>query len=289
MRSSASDEDGEQCSFAGQLESFLNVAPGDVPDRVLAVWRSAFTERILAYRREHGLADAPRPPAVILQRMVTPRAAGVAFSADPVSGRRGVAVVSAVRGYGDALVAGLADADTWRVGSRRRDPSADRRGAASECRSDRRSGARRRRARTGRRHVCSAVPRTSSGRSPIALVLLQSRPITSLRAMADPDGRLAIWDNSNIVESYSGVTTPLTFSFTREIYQPVYRQFCRMMGVPERVIDAARRHVPEHARPRPRPPLLQPPELVPHARAAAGLSPEPPVHGTDDGRRGASA
>ncbi len=41
----------------------------------------------------------------------------------------------------------------------------------------------------------------------------------------------AIWDNSNIVESYNGVTLPLTFSFVREIYPPVYRQFCRMMGV----------------------------------------------------------
>ena len=51
-----------------------------------------------------------------------------------------------------------------------------------------------------------------------------------------PTRALAIWDNSNIVESYSGVTTPLTFSFAREIYEYVYRQFCRMMGVPERVI-----------------------------------------------------
>ena len=51
--------------------------------------------------------------------------------------------------------------------------------------------------------------------------------------------RLVIWDNSNIVESYSGVTTPLTFSFASEIYEHVYRQFCRMMGVPER---ADRRH-----------------------------------------------
>ena len=56
--------------------------------------------------------------------------------------------------------------------------------------------------------------------------------------MPDPDGRLAIWDNSNIVESYSGVTTPLTFSFAQEIYEYVYQQFCRMMGVPERTIAA---------------------------------------------------
>ncbi len=237
VRSSACDEDGDVCSFAGQLESFLNVAPGDVLDRVLAVWRSAYSNRILAYRREHGLGLAPRPPAVILQQMVAPQAAGVAFSADPVSGRRGVAVVSAVHGYGDVLVAGLADADTWRVG---------RGGEILQ--------------RTVAGHPSNAVltddqvravaglarqaARLFGGPQDIEwaiadrLVLLQSRPITSIRTMADPDGAIAIWDNSNIVESYSGITTPLTFSFTREIYPPVYRQFCRMMGVSGRMIAA---------------------------------------------------
>ena len=54
----------------------------------------------------------------------------------------------------------------------------------------------------------------------------------------DPDAPLTIWDNSNIVESYSGVTTPLTFSFVREIYAYVYQRFCRLMGVPPGVIAA---------------------------------------------------
>src|SRR5204862_5339658 len=47
-------------------------------------------------------------------------------------------------------------------------------------------------------------------------------------------GFLNIWDNSNIIESYSGVTTPLTFSFAREVYEAVYRQFCRLLRVPSR-------------------------------------------------------
>src|SRR2546423_1081957 len=87
-----------------------------------------------------------------------------------------------------------------------------------------------------RRRGTSAAPRTSNGR--LRIVCFFSSPIPSLRAMPDPDGRLAIWDNSNIVESYSGVTTPLTFSFAQEIYEYVYQQFCRMMGVPERTIAA---------------------------------------------------
>ena len=68
------------------------------------------------------------------------------------------------------------------------------------------------------------------------LWVLQSRPITTLRGLDDPDGRLALWDNSNIVESYGGVTTPLTFSFARKAYSEVYAQFCRFMGVPEATI-----------------------------------------------------
>ncbi|MGH2362189.1 MAG: PEP-utilizing enzyme, partial [bacterium] len=70
------------------------------------------------------------------------------------------------------------------------------------------------------------------------LYLLQSRPITSLSRIGDPDGALNLWDNSNIAESYGGVTTPLTFSFARRAYEEVYRQFCRMMRVPPATIAA---------------------------------------------------
>jgi len=65
------------------------------------------------------------------------------------------------------------------------------------------------------------------------LFMLQSRPITSLGQIADPDSTLLVWDNSNISESYCGVTTPLTYSFARYIYEEVYWQFCRLLGVPE--------------------------------------------------------
>lgn len=258
VRSSAHDEDGASHSFAGQLESFLNVALEDVAERVQDVWRSALAPRVLAYQRERGLRRSERPPAVIVQRMILPRAAGVAFSADPVSGRRGVAVVSAVHGLGSSLVSGEAEADTWLI---------DRRGAIIERRvgpKDRMHGPDSAEAGGVRsmnvplhlieRPVLSdeevlavaALARTAHRRFgrpqdiewAIAdrLALLQSRPITSLRALPDPDAPLALWDNSNIVESYSGITTPLTFSFARDIYQHVYQQFCRVMGVSERVI-----------------------------------------------------
>ena len=69
------------------------------------------------------------------------------------------------------------------------------------------------------------------------VLLLQSRPITTLAGLADPDGGRRIWDNSNIAESYSGVTTPLTFSFARTVYEEVYRQFCGILAVPRARVE----------------------------------------------------
>ena len=238
VRSSACDEDGVQHSFAGQLASFLNVAPEEAAARVRDVWRSAFDKRALRYRRERGLPASPRPPAVILQRMVEARVAGVAFSADPVSGRRGVAVVSAVRGLGAALVSGEVDAHTWHVS---RDGTILERHISKTSRkidgpvlTDEQVQEVAVLAATAERLF--GCPQDIEWAIGDRLMLLQSRPITSLRSDQDEDAPPIIWDNSNIVESYSGVTTPLTFSFAREIYPPVYREFCRMMGVPRRVI-----------------------------------------------------
>lgn len=255
VRSSALDEDGSGHSFAGQLDSFLWVLPADVPARVADVWRSGFSERIRAYRRERNLPPVPRPPAVLIQRMVNADAAGVAFSADPVSGRRSVAVVAAVYGLGTALVGGDADADTWKVGNT--GSIMERAVVAKTMRHIPAPG-------SGEGVQAEPVPDTLIN-SPVLtdtevvavaelarkaqvwagrpqdiewarengnLYLLQSRPITTLATLADPEGNLNVWDNSNIAESYNGVTTPLTFTFARNAYEHVYRAFCRLLSVP---------------------------------------------------------
>lgn len=262
VRSSASDEDGAQHSFAGQLDSFLFVSAAEVAAKVAAVWRSGFGDRLLAYRREHKLGSTLRPPTVLVQRMVKADAAGVAFGGDPVSGRRRLAVVSAVLGLGTSLVSGDADADTYHVdgdGSIVERVVADKRvthracpghgeGVEAVAVTDDQT---RRPALTDEQvqSVADLVRRTGRhfGRPQDIewaieagqLYLLQSRPITSLARMADPDGIINIWDNSNIAESYNGITTPLTFSFARRAYEEVYRQFCRMLSVPEAKITAS--------------------------------------------------
>ncbi|MGA7951707.1 MAG: PEP/pyruvate-binding domain-containing protein, partial [Thiobacillaceae bacterium] len=260
VRSSALEEDSAAHSFAGQLESYLNVGPDAVAAQVAQVWRSGFSERIVTYRMQAGLPALPNAPAVIVQRMVVGEVSGVAFSADPVSGRRGVVVISALPGLGTALVSGEASADTWRVGRdgaiiersiaqkgliHRPDPgSADgirvlqlpEEQASQPCLDDDWIAQVASLALAAERHFGRPqdIEWTISGRH---LSLLQSRPITGLAERPDPDGRRAIWDNSNIIESYSGITTPLTFSFARRAYEYVYREFCRIMRVPPALIE----------------------------------------------------
>lgn len=240
VRSSAADEDGAGHSFAGQFASFLNVEATDVPARVADVRASAGADRVIAYRRERGL-DGPAPtPAAIVQRMLVPEAAGVAFSSDPVSGRRGVQVVAAVPGLGEALVSGEAEGDAYEVA---RDGAVLvrrlRQDASSRVLTDAQvtaiaALARRAADRFGRAQDIEWA--IEGGR----LWLLQARPITTLTAVPDPDGARRIFDNSNIAESYGGITTPLTFSFARTVYAEVYRQFCVLLAVPRPLVDDRR-------------------------------------------------
>jgi len=253
VRSSALDEDGVQHSFAGQLDSFLNMPPDEVVDKVVAVWCSAFSERILAYRRERGLALVPQAPAVLIQRMVKADVSGVAFSADPVTGRRNVAVVGAVNGLGMALVSGEVDADTYYVNGQGQ--IIERQLAVKQSKNGRMTNGEWREKWNGKspalndsqvQGVADLVRRTEQifghpqdiewAIEGEQLFLLQSRPITTLAHLLDPEGVLNLWDNSNIAESYPGVTTPLTFSFARRAYEEVYRQFCHLMGVPKGTI-----------------------------------------------------
>ena len=96
VRSSATAEDLEEASFAGQQDTFLNVR--GAPALLAAVrecWASLWTERAVAYRASHGIDPAEVALAVVVQRMVEAEAAGVMFTANPTNGRRDELVLSA--------------------------------------------------------------------------------------------------------------------------------------------------------------------------------------------------
>jgi phosphoenolpyruvate synthase/pyruvate phosphate dikinase len=125
VRSSGVDEDLSGASYAGQYETVLGVAAADLPAAVRRCWASGFAHHVAAYRS--ALTAPPGPAmAVLVQPLVPAEAAGVAFSADPVTGDRDTVVVNAVRGPGDRLVNGTASPDEWEVrgstATRRRTP-----------------------------------------------------------------------------------------------------------------------------------------------------------------------
>ena len=99
VRSSGVDEDLPGASYAGQYESVLGVPAGELAAAVRRCWASAFTRHVAAYRRSRGAGRDPAM-AVLVQPMVAAEAAGVAFSADPVTGDRDTVVVNAVCGSG---------------------------------------------------------------------------------------------------------------------------------------------------------------------------------------------
>jgi phosphohistidine swiveling domain-containing protein len=115
VRSSAIGEDGAETSFAGQHETVLDVRGVDaITDAVLRCWRSASSERAVAYRKEHGVSERPRV-GVLVQELVAANAAAIAFSADPVTGDRGTIVIDATSGLGEAIASGSVTPDTYAV------------------------------------------------------------------------------------------------------------------------------------------------------------------------------
>jgi pyruvate,water dikinase len=116
VRSSATAEDLPTASFAGQQDTYLNVV--GVPEilrHVSRCWASLFTERAVTYRLRNGFDHRKVQMAVVVQQMVIPRAAGILFTADPVTSNRKVVSIEASFGLGEALVAGLVNPDVYKV------------------------------------------------------------------------------------------------------------------------------------------------------------------------------
>lgn len=250
VRSSAVGEDGAQHSFAGLYQTILGVADEAALRAAVAACRaSADTERVRAYLQAGRLPATP--VAVVVQELVEGDASGVLFTRDP-DWPEG-SLLSASWGLGEGVVSGAVPADTWhvladgeqvaRIASKDRAvrlvdgvpaevdvPAADR---DRPCLDGAQVAAL---VALGRRvEAALGVPLdlewTLRGGEP---VLLQARPIT----LALPAGRRMLWDNSNIIESYYGPTSPLTYSFASRAYTQVYQLFCEVMGVAPDVVAA---------------------------------------------------
>ena len=115
VRSSGVEEDSVADSFAGIHETRLNVGPKDVPEAVRGCWASAISPAALAYRRARHLTTENVRIAVLIQRMIQPIASGVAFTVNPISGRKDELLINSVFGLGEALVSGQVEPDEFKI------------------------------------------------------------------------------------------------------------------------------------------------------------------------------
>ncbi len=116
VRSSATAEDLPAASFAGQQDTYLNVVGlAAILRHVSRCWASLFTERAVTYRLRNGFDHRKVHMAVVVQQMLFPQAAGICLTADPVTSNRKVVSIEASFGLGEALVAGLVNADVYKV------------------------------------------------------------------------------------------------------------------------------------------------------------------------------
>ncbi|OZM82584.1 PEP/pyruvate-binding domain-containing protein [Pseudonocardia sp. MH-G8] len=238
VRSSATAEDLPGASFAGQQDTFLDVSGADdVIDAVRRCWASLWTARAISYRRREGIGPGDVALAVVVQELVDADAAGVLFTADPVTGATGRMVVNATWGLGESLVGGhvtpdelVLDAATGAVRERRTGDKAVMTVRTPEGPVERPVPDDRRAAPVlddagaaalvvlGRR-IATHYGRPMDvewTRSRGEFAIVQARPITGLR---DPwnesrDGDY-LWTNTNLGEAIPDVMTPSTWSLVQ--------------------------------------------------------------------------
>jgi pyruvate,water dikinase len=265
VRSSALGEDSKEFSYAGMLDTCLfRRTEDEICDAVVSCWASIYSDRAVAYRNMRSIPQDKVSMAVVVQEMIDGQASGVTFTVNPGTKYEDEMLVTSVFGLGEGLVSGTLDSDQFVVLKKPGYPvietnlankveklvfdtekaygtitvEVDEKQAGKSSLSDMQI---REIAEVCHKIECSykGVPQdiewtiTKDGK----IKILQARPVTTIETAIPSERKYkTIWDNSNIVESYSGVTTPLTFSFAIYAYHRVYVQFCEVLMVPEQDI-----------------------------------------------------
>ncbi|SCA63009.1 Uncharacterized protein SCG7086_AH_00110 [Chlamydiales bacterium SCGC AG-110-P3] len=268
VRSSGLEEDSIGTSFAGQFSSYLYQHGTEaISESIRRCWASGYSERGLSYRQQHGLPVDDIQVAVIIQSVVDAESAGIAFSRDPVQPLDGQRVViSSVWGLSEGLVSGEFAADTFIVQRQGNEIASNIMAKPSTLTQNPQGGTHSVELSKEKMNEPSLTKAQVRQIADLAILLeralelpqdcewafadetlycLQTRPITNLPPSAYYSAKIngnqtTLWDNSNIIESYSGVTTPLTFTFTSHVYHQVYLQTLELLGVPEEVITSNR-------------------------------------------------
>lgn len=261
VRSSAIAEDTDSASFAGQYDTTLGVTADRVTEAVKHSWVSAFNERAIRYRLEHGSTDDLM--AVVVQRLLRADTAGVCFTVDPMTADDHI-VINANYGLGESVVGGIASPDTYRVERERYEIVSQLVGgkkvrvvAAADGVQTVEVGAEEREALCLSRHQAADLARLAMAvekrhGAPVdiewayeagTLFLLQARSITSrLASIGQPpsawapanntpiDPRYPLYSNGNISEVLPGCVTPLSWDHTGKLIEHAFRTQLKALG-----------------------------------------------------------
>ncbi len=262
VRSSATNEDGFQNSFAGQFGTWLNVPPQSIIQHIRLCWASAFEPGVLTYFHKRHIDPLQNNLAVVVQRMVQSAQSGVIFQVDP-RGSIQHQVIAAGYGLGEGVVADLVETDLYTYDKNSKNWTLECSEKYSQIVYSDKGGTEKIAidpvfqsvavlSDQQRNQLLAASNKISelyqkpqdiewafdrSGQ----LYILQSRPITTV-----PQGNVRMFDNSNIIESYPGVVSPMTFSIFHLDYYLCIRNALQRLGATASVVekrDDALRHL----------------------------------------------
>ena len=253
VRSSASCEDGDEHSFAGLFESKLNIRFQSLAEVIRLIRNSKNSSRVQSYLKAKKIEEEVELN-VIVQELIDPDVAGVAFGQHPFKKGSKAKVINAVFGLGQALVDGTVNADTYEIEEKSieskiahkhitlvstlsgglEEQELTKEKANSPCLT--------RKQILEIEEILDFLALNFECPQDIEFAykngnfyLLQTRPITQIFS----GGEYIVWDNSNIIESYPGMVSPLTFSFIIKMYDFVYKQLVLFLG-------ASPKHVKKH-------------------------------------------
>jgi phosphohistidine swiveling domain-containing protein len=260
IRSSCIQEDSMALSYAGLFETYLYVPAPLVLQRIIACWSSVFSDRALAYFHKNNVSVLDVDMAVIVQEMVASHKSGVLFQANPM-GRLEETVIVAGYGLGEGIVGNYIQTDTYyynRITKTQRSVinTKDYKFAFNKS-----QGA-------GVEQI--SIPETDKEKQTLSneelmklidlsnkidliyehyqdiewaitekgeVFILQSRPITTI-----PQGEKSLYDNSNIIENYPGISSVLTYSMTKKMYKNNFIKAFKFIGYSSKFLKNYYRH-----------------------------------------------
>lgn len=233
VRSSGLQEDSEAHSFAGIFHSYLDVqSQKEIAQAVFAVIKSVFSPVAASYMQSRGLKNEMIEMCVIVQKMIAPAFSGVSFGLDLQSGDQSSAWISVTEGLGEKLVSGEVQGQEFIYKNQRlKTLSAVNKNIKADILKTVGD-------KTLELSKSAGQPMDVEWAYDGQLWFLQARPVTAKIIEKIEDK--TVFDNSNIQESYCGVTTPLTFTYASVAYSKVYMQLMKLMQLPPEEIEQAR-------------------------------------------------